>query len=273
MFTDGPITPLRVEILVDVVRALGPIGTKALGRLLQPGYEKKDQTRQTVRAARELGLVTLEGNELLCVAARRSTREATLDAFDLTVLGGTDTEPYLARYYSYLLGLGKDADTPSSTRAADFVRHSGLDNMSNQFNAEKERALPRWYVWAGLGWEYGGRFMCNPYERLSRSLPAVFRTDKSLPSGAFAERLGSICPELDGGKIYREVWPDWSADQRRFSLGLSHALIELHEAGKILLHAPPDARGWSIEVADPPNDGKVLRGGVIDLVEMCEVPE
>jgi hypothetical protein len=192
-------------------------------------------------------------------------------AFEQVVLGSTDVEPYLACYYSYLLGLGGDAEESSSDRSAEFVRHMSLEDQRNPFNPTKERALSRWFVWAGLGWTYSGAFVCNPYERLQRSLPALFLDQRRLSADDFAKRLAASCPELDGGHIYRHVWPDWSSDRRRFTLGVSHALIDLHMTGRLVLHAPPDARGWSVEDAEPPNDGNLLRGTTVDHFELREV--
>jgi hypothetical protein len=146
-----------------------------------------------------------------------------------------------------------------------------LEDRSNPFNPTKEGALSRWLVWAGLGWTYGGTFICNPYERLERSLPVLFEEQTRLSAKEFATRLGDTCPELDGGSIYREVWPDWNFEQRRFTLGVSHALIDLHITGRIVLHALPDARGWSVADAEPPNDRKTLRGAVVDHIELGEV--
>ena len=219
----------------------------SLAGILQPGHEKKDATRQTILAARELGLISQGDGGYEYVESGASGRETALVAFEHVVLNSTDKEPYLARYYAYLLGLGTDAEGPSSGRSAEFVRHMSLENRTNPFNSTKEAALSRWFVWAGLGWTCDGTFVCNPYTRLQRSLSAVFQNQPRISADDFAKRLAEICPELDGGHIYRQVWPGWSPDCRRFTFGVSHALIDLHLTGRIILRAPPDARGWSVE--------------------------
>jgi hypothetical protein len=118
-----------------------------------------------------------------------------------------------------------------------------------------------------LGWDFKNAFTCNPCERIRRSLDSIFASKSSLEIDDFVAGLGQTCPELDGGEIYREVWPDWDLDTGKFSLGVSHALIDLHQIGDIIVHALPDSRGWSIGEAAPPNDGKTLLADKVDRIE------
>ena len=43
--------------------------------------------------------------------------------------------------------------------------------------------------------------------------------------------------------------------------------IDLHFDRVIRLFCAADSRGWSIEAAQPPNDGDTLRSGRVDYVE------
>ena len=48
---------------------------------------------------------------------------------------------------------------------------------------------------------------------------------------------------------------------------VSHALIDLHQMGDIIVHALPDSRGWNIGEAAPPNDAKTLLADKVDRIE------
>ena len=76
MFTDQPVTPRRLEILVEVVDELGATGTlkrEALLELLQPetlpdfnseAGEPRSAAKAALKAAIDLGLVTEDGGVL-----------------------------------------------------------------------------------------------------------------------------------------------------------------------------------------------------------------
>ncbi len=278
MFTDGPVTPLHVETLIDVLRRLGnrKMTRDAIYAILQPKgiTTSQDQSKNTVRAAIELNLILeKDGAELELTEAakgRRSVRECVLDAIDQSVLASTEVEYYFALFYSYMLGLNKD--TLKGTRD-DWVKAFNRDvfgNMkqTNPFNAEKWSGLHRWLVYAGLGWnDPSDEFQCNPYERVKRRLPEIFNGDKKLDDDTFMDRLAIACPELDGGEIFKQANRS-ASDRRQCTLGLSHALTELHLDSQIKLHCSPDSGGWSLQLASPPNDGKTLRSDRMDFVEI-----
>jgi hypothetical protein len=277
-----------VEILVDVVAEYVRTGTLRREQLLElvqpdtlPDFSPTAESpriagENTLRAARDLALVEETDSGWTIPAAYRErrtrlTRELVLDALDARVLGGTDVEPYFALFYSYLLGLGSDADERRDDKdwAASFneVLRLGAET-SNPFNATKVRGLWRWFPYAGLGWADGRDvFQCEPYERVRRALPRVFGDARRLEADVFASRLAESCPELDGGRLYRRANPRSEGAGRVFSLGLAQALVALHEDGVIVLDCPADSRGWDLSAAEPPNDGVRLRSSRLDAVE------
>lgn len=278
MFTDGPVTPLHLETLVDVLRRLGnrKMTRDAIYAVLQPKgvTSSQDQSKNTVRAGMELNLVIEKhGAELELTEAgkgRRSVRECVLDAIDQFVLASTEVEYYFALFYSYMLGSNKD--TVKGTRD-DWVKAFNRDvfgnkKQANPFNAEKWSGIHRWLVYAGLGWnDPSDEFQCNPYERVKRRLSDIFNGDKKIDDETFMDRLAIACPELDGGKIFEQANRN-ASDSRQCTLGLSHALTELHLDSQIKLHCSPDSGGWSLQYASPPNDGKTLRSDRMDFVEI-----
>ena len=280
MFTDDLATPTRVETLLDLIRsdASRRWSSETLGQLLQPDTlpdvkSSRPQATRMLRASSELGLikVTGAGNVVLSVRGdRRSTKEIVQAAIDEQVLGKTDIEPFFAPFYSFMLGLGKLAgvERPYPEWVKDFAAVYPPAVGANQFNKDKLTGLHRWFSYAGLGW-YDPRsvFHCNPYERLRRRLPSVFGSERELPSAVFMSRLADCCPELDGGTIFLDVNPAYDPERRRCTLGLGHALVELHLERVLRLHCPPDSDGWDIHDAAPPRDATYLRSERIDRVE------
>lgn len=268
MFTDSPVTPTRLETLLDTLRNLPPnkrAERKTLVGLLQPRSIFDDESKsstadQTVVAAKELGLVS-EVEEVKLSFERkdkRSTRRIVLDALDEKVLGDTTIEPHFARFYSYLLFLNADGASKKSNdeRAVEFEQHAyGGVRPPNPFNSTKLSGLSRWLAYTGLGWDDpGGTFQPNPYERIRRRLPVIFSEVKKLSGEQFISTLASTCPELDGGNIFRETNRAYQIEAKVCTLGLAHALVDLHLDGVLELYCPADSRGWSIERAEPPSD-------------------
>ena len=289
MFTDQPVTPTRVETLLNLMRDFSErkFTREILIDLLQPDglpahNPGKTQAKQTISAATELGLIIEDDEKRLKTifksTDKRDSRRILLDSLDAKVLANTEIEPYFALFYSYLLALNADGtkNQNGSTWASNFQRDVfGDERPANPFNDTKLTGLNRWFGYAGLGWyDTGGTtgvFQPNPYDRLLRRLQLIFGKDKKLTSEIFMERLTEFCPELDGGEIFMQAhrFRVYDAAAKTCTLGLSHALIDLHQDQKIRLNCPIDSRGWSIELAEPPNsDG--LESGRIDSIEFLK---
>lgn len=303
MFTDDPVTPRRLEILVSVVWDLGARGTlrkDALLQLLQPealpGFQRKERAQNqpedegfsdsaasrntsecVLRAARELDLVEVDQNSAVRIAEsirRRkghSVREVVLNALDRRILGSTEIEPYFAPFYSFLLGLGTASQVRRDDQEwANMFNTNVHDGRlpSNPLNKTKVLGLGRWYRYAGLGWkDTASVFHCEPYERLRRAVPQIFGDATRIDAETFMMRTATFCPELDGGMIFRMANPTTDSRGRVCTLGLSQALLSLHEDKTLVLHCPPDGSGWSLAAASPRNDGRTLRSGRLDAVE------
>ena len=273
MFTDNPVTPVRLEILVDLLRRY-PRGLprKDVYRLLQPEPLSKDlgngsPSVVTVGAGIELRLIEQDSGGLSVSSDYRNDtdpRESILKAIDLHVLSGLEVEKYLALFYAYYLGLGKEVYSRRSQDKQAWADQFNADvynsePQENPFNDTKLTGLHRWLNYAGLGWyDPAGNFQANPYNRLLRALPGIFSSSRKLGADDFMKGLAPACPELDGGGIFQRANRKWNSEEKVCSLGLSHALIELHEDGIIQLACPADAGeglpGWSLREAEPPRD-------------------
>lgn len=286
MFTDQPVTPLRLETLLDVVfdfASSNPVSRETLYQLVQPDglpglKDSRIASIQTLRAATELELVEeVDGSLVPASYLRprppgRAAREMVLAALDERVLAATRIEPWLALYYAFLLGLNGQASVARDHQDwANRFNHAvfGAELPPNPLNKSKLEKLWRWLVYAGLGWvDPNGVFQCNPYERLQRALPTIFGRDKSLDVDEFMQRVAIACPELDGGVIFLQANPGYDKSRRMCSLGLGQALVEMHEVGLLVLQCPPDSHGWSIELAEPTRDARTLRSERISAVDL-----
>ena len=286
MFTHNPVTPVRLEILVDLLRS-HPRGLprKEVYRLLQPESLNSDlgsgsPSVVTVSAALELGLAEEEGGVIslsaVCRKRKQGARQDILNAFDARVLSKPDVEKYFALFYSYYLGLGKEVyrrRTQNNEQwAVQFNQALGLENDSqdNRFNGTKLTGLDRWFNYVGLGWyDPLKQFQANPYERLTRALPMIFSRQQKLEGDDFMAELGVVCPELDGGALFLQANPSWEVSAKRCSLGLSHALIELHLDKVLRLVCFAEGAGWSIGEAEPPggDDFKSHNVAAIELLK------
>jgi hypothetical protein len=274
MFTDDLATPTRVETLLDLLRypPKRRWTEELVAEMLQPEglpglKEKRAVATKMIGAASELGLVE-RGKESLRLTFPaddpRSTRDILSEAIDSKVLGGLDIEPYFAPYFSFLLGLGADADVKRNRQewVDAFLREYPSASGSNAFNTTKLTGLRRWFSYAGLGWfDTSDTFQCNPFPRLLRRLPAIFKNKHELPADEFMRHVATSCPELDGGEIFTAVNTRYTSTSLRCTLGLSRALVEV-----LRLHCPSDSSGWWIDEASPPRDKEFILSDRIDRV-------
>lgn len=275
MFTDQPVTPGRLEALIGLVHVRPRLTRTQLTALLQPRSVYQDPARvqatQTLAAALALHLVVEDDHDRIrAVDAGGDTREAVVRALEREVLAKDDVEPYLARFYAFMLG---SPDKRSRDQwVGDFNRTVYGETLPrNPFNTTKLSGLWRWLVYMGLGWEDpAGDFQPLPFERVRRQLPAIFAGARELEADVFMQRLAGQCPELDGGSTFVAVHRG-AAGERACTPGLAAALIELHACGILRLDAPRDAAGWSIAAAEPVPDGHTLMGDRLQAVALGDV--
>jgi hypothetical protein len=289
MFTDGPTTPRRVEVFLDVVRWFGERGERkfkrsALIELMQPETlpelpPRRDQATATLLAASELGFVATHGDIVettFDAASRVSSRRLLITAFESTVLAQMDVERHLALFYSFLLGLGVRASQHGSDELViDFeAKVYGGVRGENPFNTTKLAGLRRWLRYVGLGWhDSDDTFHPSPYGRVKRSLVPLFGRKRKLDSEGFRNGLAELCPELDGGWIFRKANLALNVTERVLTLGLSQALIALHDDRIIRLHSYPDSQGWSLIAAEPTPDNQTFKADRIESVEFLKHSE
>jgi len=91
-------------------------------------------------------------------------------------------------------------------------------------------------------------------KRVRAVLPEIFLDNGVLSFGLFMERLATLCPELDGGKLFDYCWQiSRGAEQRgnRLSLMLSTALRTLATLHIITLINEADSENvWTLYPAE-----------------------
>jgi hypothetical protein len=281
MFTDGPATPVRLEILLDVLMQYSKgLKREVIYELLQPTHLSgggQATAKDTLNAALQLDLAT-ENQGVIKLSQdynrKKSAKENILRAIDQHVLSKLEVELYLALYYAYYLGLDKEVYRRSNLRREDWANQFNEDVFNNKpqtnpFNATKHTGLDRWLSYMGLGWyDSSENFQANPYGQLFRALPVIFGRNSKLEGDQFMVLLAQACPELDGGEIFLKanIYRNYKPEDKQCTLGLSHALVDLHEDEIIRMHCPVDSRGWNIELAQPSRDD-TIKSDRITLIE------
>ena len=271
MFTDSPVTPARLEALIDVLREVEErkIRKQELYDFFQPRsiLDSQDIIKDTARAAKELNLIRDDFSLTFKNSSLLKTRDIVLKALEEEVLAKESVELYFALFYSFMLGLNKSAYEVKDVddwvlRFKEQVFPNGF--ATNPFNKTKLSGLWRWLAYTGLGiYDSKDYFQAIPVRRMIRALPKIFNKKKKLSSDELMERISKNLPELDGGKIFKKANPNYQ-DDRQCTLGFSHALIALHDMKVIKLKCSVDSRGWSIGLAEPSSSDR------IDYIELAQ---
>ena len=282
MFTDSQATPIRLEILIDLLNEYS-VGLKrdAIYDLLQPpslSEGSHNAAQDTLGAALQLGLIE-ENKKIITLSKeydeKKSSKENILKTCDDMVLSRVDIEYHLALFYAYYLGQNNTVSPfPKRVLYEEWANNFNRDvfknkTEKNKFNPTKINGLIHWLGYLGLGWyDSNDDFHANPYERLLRVIPIIFEKETKMEIDPFMSKLGKLCPELDGGSIFIKAneYKNYKTIDKQCTLGLSHALIELHEDEVIRLYCPVDSRGWNIGIAQPPRDDTIKQDR-ITLVE------
>lgn len=280
MFTDGPTTPTRLEALLGVV-ASNPKGLnrKNLYDLMQPESLRSNTEKATnnVKAGLEIELLKEEKSSIIRLHEsynkKISASENILNSLDKRVLKDSKVELHLALFYSYYLGLDTqiyersdwDGDRWSDQFNIDVF---GNTPQSNRFNKTKYTGIHRWLNFLGLGWyDSNGFFQPDPTERILRSMNSIFGKEKKIPGDQFMIKLAEVCPELDGGEMFLQANKNYDANAKECTMGLSQALVGLHEEGFVRLTCPIDSRGWNLKKANPGRDD-YIKSDRLELIEM-----
>jgi len=286
VFIDNPSVPTQLETLLDVLYELRQktATSEAIKALVQPKglpdvSANSSQAANQLHAAKELELATQEqtGDIRLTYTIRDgkpTAKEAILVAFDRRVLASPEVEPWFGRLYGYVIareGAIPGDGTARQTLCTNFndALPSGIER-GNQLNSTKLAHYLRWYAYAGMGWyDPSKRFILDPTERLRRVLPSIFNGVKRLDAAPFMSSLAQVCPELDGGSLFRDVTSDrYNPADRVCTQALAMSLRNLHDDGIIQLDCPKDSQGWGLEKGGTVLNQETLQSDRFDRVTL-----
>jgi hypothetical protein len=98
-------------------------------------------------------------------------------------------------------------------------------------------------------------------------MSSIFGKEIKITGDQFMSKLAEVCPELDGGKMFLRANKHYDANAKQCTLGLSQALIGLHEDGFVRLTCPIDSRGWNLGKANPGRDD-YIKSDRLELIEI-----
>jgi hypothetical protein len=265
VFIDNPTVPIQLETLLDVLYEIRQktATSDTLKSLLQPKglpdvSTGSSQATNQLHGAKDLQLVTQEesGDIRLTYSIRDgkpTAKEAILSAFDRRVLTSPEVEPWFGRLYGYVIVRDGTISSEGNARqdlCTEFneALPNGIER-GNQLNSTKLAHYLRWYSYAGMGWnDPSKRFILDPTERLLRVLPSIFIGIQRVDAASFMSSLAQVCPELDGGALFKDMSSDlYNPADRVCTQALAMALRNLHDDGIIQLDCPRDSQGWSLE--------------------------
>lgn len=251
---NDPVRPVMIEVLVTMLRRLGPTRVKDALTLLQPGFSDRSKAELAIKYARSLGLVVDKGADVIAVAPelasdrtldmRRLIRERVFYTPDLKEAHDSELFGLESFFYAWLTSSeerGEIYHRMSGELDSAFRREFELGNTEGM-NDVKLRAFWDWVDYARLGRRFGDDlgFVCDPTPALGDAFDASWRDDETeADARELLNRLGSVLSVLDGGEVFARA--DRGRPRPHASVALSRGLLALHDAEKIRLIPASDA--------------------------------
>jgi hypothetical protein len=271
IINEGQAEKHRLQALVKLVAELGEVEQSGLYDLLQPrepgdAQDAQSSARATLLVAKECQLVSVDEKRVVRALVERAQFEQ-LSAFQalmghrLLGVTGEDMSNYLFNLFSAWYAVQDE-------KVLQELVETGYDGPFNDqvfpdapvrpFNSTKYVAWRKWAVFLGLGWmmRLGGRELLVPDAtgRVRHILAELFEDQRALTCARFMEKLASICPELDGGRLFTYCWQASRGGEQkgnRLSLMLSTALRTLDGLGHLRLLSQADAlENWRLYPAE-----------------------
>jgi hypothetical protein len=263
-------TPHRLYSMIHLVEVLGESPRRMILDLLQPESlteksESQEMSERLYRAAIQLGLLEELPNKDKTV--RRSPMTKGIEDFEtfrllmqsLALCVVDEPEDH------YLLNLVAAWYAVQDEAVLDYSKGKMEKRFNEQLYGSAESivlsdhpGLTAWFEWAQfLGWGWlmkfsreEGRLAPDATLRVRPLLPKLLPHTEPISMGEFMSRLRELCPELDGGLLFKRCWEASRGSEvqgNRLSLMLSTALRVLHISSEIELIERKDAsESWRL---------------------------
>ncbi|MED5370941.1 MAG: hypothetical protein VX899_08020 [Myxococcota bacterium] len=288
LLSDTQGRPERVWSLCRLLDALGgqarrdEVETWMMPASFRENEKSLVQVRQTIGAARSLGVVRDDGSE---IALQVEVLPDSLPSFSDLAHGmlrdqPSDADIVMMRAYACVVletertdgtsWLAEQSDKQIADRIDEVLR-TGEDIETRLFNPTKIAPWRAWMLALGLGFEGGPAlptFFPQPAERILRELPKLRSesgTTGEIPASTFMSLLAARMPYLDHGAVSEEISskmgyrlrPGW------VSRVVSEALLDLHDDGVLRLVSRADAPDALSLVGDATSPVKSFVGVVL----------
>jgi len=270
IYTTVEPVPSRMLALTRLLLATGPILEEDFIPLLQP-RENTGMAEKTLDAAIECGLVTREKRRCLIVPGLfpEDLKPNVLDDALPNVLAKLLLTPKLGQ------------NTNGFAVLCAWLLHQPIANMPTDRGGLKGAlegqglSLAELQVQSDARWDnvvYWARYLglvrqlrdepCagllpDPSDFLRRHLGTLLPAGEEVDVSTFRQKLGSVCPVLDGGSVrttlLKSISPEWP--ERQLSEALSFAIERLEHAGELRAWCPDDQRSFLI--TPPPSARKI----------------
>lgn len=264
IYTTVEPVPSRMLAVARFLLATGPMPEDELIPLLQP-RENTGMATNTLNAALECGLVVREKKQCRLAAGlfEQEPKPTELDAVLPLVLArlllapkiGSDSNSF-ATLCAWLL------HQPVLTMPVD---RGGLKNAIqgqglslNELQVQSDARWDNVIYWARyLGLvrqmrdEPCAGLVPDPTLFLRRHLPKLLPAGEEVDASTFRQRVGTLCPVLDGGTVrdalLARIAPDWPEQQ--ISDSLAFAIARLEHSGELRAWCPDDQRAFLLTPA------------------------
>lgn len=257
IYTTVEPVPSRMLAVARLLLAAGPMPEDEILPLLQP-REITVIAKNTLNASIECGLVVREKKECR-LAVEHFEHKPKLTELDeglplvlsrllLVPKIGDDTNNF-ATLCAWLLHqpvLGMPGNRLGLLTA---IREQGLSlpDLQLQNNARLDNVI-YWARYLGLVRQIGDEKCAgvfpDPTLFLRRHLPKLLPAGEEVPVSTFLQRVGALCPVLDGGSVraalLARITPDWP--ERQISDSLGFAIARLEHSGELHAWCPDDQR-------------------------------
>lgn len=261
IINNGQVTPHRLGALLRLVARLPAPDLAQLRDLLQPSVlgGERDAVERVYRAAISLDLIAEQQRSGRTVAQLAVAADAIANESDFRqVLRERLTGVTDGRKANFLLNqiaawyAAQDERVLSMTQndvAAAFNAEMYRGVQEKTINSTKLAAWREWSVAIGWGWSSTrDMFIPDAFGRLEAALNQIdIPAREPVEFGRFAQSLTAICPELDGGRLFRQVVAGRVSQGNQLSLMLSTGLRGLHDSGRLKLEWVADAQEtWTL---------------------------
>lgn len=276
LLNSAQVTPPRLHAMIRLILRLQSPTRKDVIDLLQPSVLIADQSaaKNIYIAAVNCDIITEAPDKTLLLNGDAAQLES-MQGFQLymqqRILGVTESyvPNYLFNLYSawYIVQNERVLHFVDKDFETGFNEELFQDDELRTFNMTKFNGWRTWAAFLGLGWPIkpglsGRREILVPCasNRLKGVLTQLLPTDgQAIKFSFFAERLATLCPELDGGSLFIQCWEASRGREVRgnqLSLALSTGLRQLSERGEIELIRQADATDvWQLF----PAQGQLLK--------------